>query len=354
MYLNSTAPPLAASLYDDFVLFASSGIDLSTNDIIGYLPLGVVLGGSSTLHGSLQQGDPALLTTRGEIVRWFGILMLHILSLARVYTSSENDFGYGSLPLPTYGGGEHWVCSNTLYSTSAYTSIKLDALVVIVLLCVFTIILSFLVQPFLTIVSRTRNEQRRGPWKEAVQNALIALSMHDAIQLHRIAVEKTYNILFRKTTSYMPTALEPLSVAPKYGMKHLQLLSGSHVSEDVRSTVEEELDSNSPSSVGPEVEAPHNGVESSISGEVEEEIAVLPSTSSLRVPSPASAAPGASTINEGESSEQISSPLTLEEMEEFEETAGTSTVRIETQNDHNQIDAKESSRETLYATMLET
>ena len=57
------------------------------------LSQGEKLSGSSTLLGNLnlQVGNPDNLTTRTEIVRWFGTSILNILYQAQMYTSSENN-----------------------------------------------------------------------------------------------------------------------------------------------------------------------------------------------------------------------------------------------------------------------
>ena len=49
------------------------------------------------------------MSTGAEATRWFGITMPCALYSAQVFTSVENDWGFGVSPIPSLEGNQHWV-----------------------------------------------------------------------------------------------------------------------------------------------------------------------------------------------------------------------------------------------------
>lgn len=192
-YLNSLDENTAEALSDDMNLFyPTSGIGsipMALHDLVGN-----ILRASATVEqGGIQLGTPENVTTRAEVTRWFGFSVLFRLYSAQTFTSgSDNDWGSGIIPLPTFEeGAVHWVCSSTLRSSSQYTSLNLDALIIIITISVFIIVVSYALEPVLSyLVGWQKNQNRRSRWKSAVQGALMAHHRLELLQLHYVAVEK--------------------------------------------------------------------------------------------------------------------------------------------------------------------
>jgi hypothetical protein len=199
---------LAADLETDFIIFNPTFLPLIFQAVNGLA--GNVLNGASTVIDGLQQGNPANLTTRAEVTRWFGTVILYILYSAQMYTSgTDNDWGYGVQPFPpSPNEPQHWVCSSTLRTSSKYTSINLNALIVMLSICAFVICLSYALEPLLGLISWSRKMTPSRAWKAAIREAVVAHDLHHVLQLHRIAFEKTYSVKFTNTRGLVPKVVE--------------------------------------------------------------------------------------------------------------------------------------------------
>lgn len=72
-----------------------------------------------------------------------------------------------------------------LRSSSAYTSINFKALIIIAVLCALIVLLLFSLQYFLIFILR-----RIKKFQPNLANSLIAIPLHDGIQLHRIELRR--------------------------------------------------------------------------------------------------------------------------------------------------------------------
>ena len=192
-HLDSLDENTAQALSDDMNLFyptsAIGSIPMSLHDLVGN-----ILRASATVEqGGVQLGTPENVTTRAEVTRWFGFSILFRLYSAKTFTSgSDNDWGSGIIPLPTFDeGAVHWVCYSTLRTSSQYTSLNLDALIIAITISIFIIVVSYALEPVLSyLVGWQKVEKRRSRWKSAIQGALVAHDRLELLQLHRIAAEK--------------------------------------------------------------------------------------------------------------------------------------------------------------------
>ena len=205
--MRTSKPEAARALETDWNLFAATAapnIRLALDGLSG-----IGLRASEFVDpGGFQFGDN--ITTRAEVTRWFGVSMLYRLYSAQIFTSGQdNNWGFGVSPIPSLEGGVHWVCSQTLRMSSAYTSLNFAALIGLVVLAIIIIILSFTVEPILFyLVSRT---SRAGKvFYLNLKRARLAQALRTVLQLHRIAVEKTYGYRFSHLARHE---------APIYGVK---------------------------------------------------------------------------------------------------------------------------------------
>ena len=76
-------------------------------------------------------------------------------------------------------------------------SINLIGLALIVVFCLLIISLLFSLQWLVSFFGKRMKSPR-----PEICKSLIAISLHDTIQLHRIAVEKTYHVRFRERRDY--------------------------------------------------------------------------------------------------------------------------------------------------------
>ena len=197
---------LATNLETDFIIFGPTFLPVIFQALNGLA--GNVLNGASTVTDGLQQGNPANLTTRAEVTRWFGTVILNILYSAQTYTSgTDNDWGYGVEPFPpSPNAPQHWVCSSTLRASSKYASFNLNALIVLLSVCAFVICFSYALGPVLGLISLSRTTTTPRAWKKALRDAVVAHTLHNVLHLHRIAFEKTYQdeVKFTNTLGLVP------------------------------------------------------------------------------------------------------------------------------------------------------
>jgi hypothetical protein len=173
---------------------------------------------TSTLQAGLQSGEP---TTHAEVVRWFGTSVLLALGNALFVTSDENDWGYG-VKLPAWPGFKfgHWVCESTLRTSAIYTSFGVIQLSILLAFCVLIILISYALVPVLGVIvsKKSKSKHGLGGTTSHIRNQLLRHQLHNMLQLHRIAVEKTYLVEFTGTgdTIPRPVGIHP---APIYGMR---------------------------------------------------------------------------------------------------------------------------------------
>jgi hypothetical protein len=222
-YIDRFDAHLASQLIDDFVLFETflNWTASSTFYITEYLGQNSLRAASTLTSGGVQFGTNATITTRAETTRWFGTLIFFYLYLAQIATSGvDNDWGFGIRPLPAKQGRMHWVCSNTLISSASFTSLNLNAVLLLLVSSILIIAGSYAAQPILwrfSSLNRVEKGKPAAPQKKATQEAVLALCLHGVLQLHRIAVEKTYKMRFQNTTGTVPVP-ETGKIVPTYGV----------------------------------------------------------------------------------------------------------------------------------------
>jgi hypothetical protein len=206
-------PKLARTLETDWNLFAASAETPSIRFALDGLS-GRALRAADTLQvGGVQMGDPANVTTRAEVTRWFAVAMLYRVYSARIFTSgADNDWGFGVLPIASLEGKEHWVCSTTLRTSTTYKSLNLSALICLGVLSFCIILASFTLKRILLFIVRRFS----GAGRTKLKRALLAKNLRAVLQLHRIAVEKTYGHRFSDTAGSIPVGE---AEAPIYGVK---------------------------------------------------------------------------------------------------------------------------------------
>jgi hypothetical protein len=89
--------------------------------------------------------------------------------------------------------------------------------------CVIVISISYVIDPILNVVvSRKANSKAGlGAKTSHIRNQLLRHRLHTTLQLHRIAIEKTYDIVFTGTQETIPETVNQQS-APEYGLKRIQ------------------------------------------------------------------------------------------------------------------------------------
>jgi len=98
----------------------------------------------------------------------------------------------------------------------------LDALILVICLCLFVITVSYTEIPILAVlVARPVKTPGEGNWRRSVRQGIVANSLHNLLQLHRICLEKTYKLRFRRTTEQVPLP-DGTSTVPIYGVKMVQ------------------------------------------------------------------------------------------------------------------------------------
>jgi hypothetical protein len=168
---------------------------------------------SETLQTGSQIGYPSNISARAEVTRWFALTMLYRLYSAQIFTSGvDNDWGFGVVPIQSLEGLVHWVCSSTLRMSSTYTSINFAGVIGLLILSLIIVTASFTLRPILLFLFR----RSKGTAKLRLQRAMLADRLRGVLQLHRIAVEKTYGYRFSDTASQVPVGR---SEAPIYGVK---------------------------------------------------------------------------------------------------------------------------------------
>jgi hypothetical protein len=139
--------------------------------------------------------------------------MLYRLYSAQIFTSGvDNDWGFGVVPIKSLEGPVHWVCSSTLRMSSTHTSINFAGVIGLLILSLAIITASFTFRRILLFLFR----RSKGTAKLRLQQAMLADRLRGVLQLHRIAVEKTYGYRFSDTASQVPVGR---SKAPIYGVK---------------------------------------------------------------------------------------------------------------------------------------
>ena len=202
----------AKILETDWNLFAAASTAPNIRFALDGLS-GRALLAAQTIQTGNQIGYPANISARAEVTRWFGLTMLYRLYSAQIFTSGvDNDWGFGVVPIPSQEGPVHWVCSSTLRMSSAYTAVNFAGVLGLIILSVAIIAASFLLRPTLLFIVR----RSKGAVKVTLQRAILADRLRGVLQLHRIAVEKTYGHRFSDTASQVPVGR---SEAPIYGVK---------------------------------------------------------------------------------------------------------------------------------------
>ena len=181
---------------------------------------------NSLIFPGLQLGVP---TTRMEVVRWFGTIVLDLLYAANMQTSGTgNNMGFGIEQFPD----NVWFCDNTLRSTSAYVSIKLaDLFGILLFVGVVTIVSYALPQCLYTFIGAVGDQDK---WWRWIGAPLISFTLHDVMHLYRIALKKTTGQDLNHTLSSMPVYGESGrrangGKAPYYGIEawdYYELLQG--------------------------------------------------------------------------------------------------------------------------------
>jgi hypothetical protein len=193
-------------------------------DAVGELQGAAFAARSTLVYHGIQFGEP---TTRVEVVRWFGSSVLKVLGFALFLTSGETDWGYGRLS-PSWPGSQfgHWACESTLRNSNTSTSFGVVQLAILLTGCVIVISISYVIDPILNaVVSRKANSKSGlGAKTSHIRNQLLRHRLHSTLQLHRIAIEKTYGTVFTRTLETIP---EPVDIqsAPAYGLKRRQASS---------------------------------------------------------------------------------------------------------------------------------
>jgi hypothetical protein len=222
---NNSQMSFSTNIYSDAIDLAADFDLLST---IATPPMASI----SQLQGSalraatyvdqagVQRGDPKIISGRAEQIRWFAIDMLAKLYMAQTITGTENDWGDGVDPfyLPPAENDSstpqlHWVCRNTLRIAPEYQSLNFIAFIIILALSTFIIGMSYAIQPTLSFGMRYFSKTRRN---QSILQAILSLRLHDLLQIHRIAVEKTYGVRFRGTTDDVP--VPDSTESPFYGV----------------------------------------------------------------------------------------------------------------------------------------
>ena len=128
--------------------------------------------------------------------------------------------GLGIRPftLPGYKFG-HWVCESTLRYSSSYKSIVVLPLALFLASSIIVILVSYTLDWFLLLLVswRSRFGEPLSGGRNYIQDALLSHRLHRLLQLHRIAVEKSYDIEFRGTADTVPQFPGHLE-APLYGV----------------------------------------------------------------------------------------------------------------------------------------
>ena len=159
-----------------------------------------VLNAQNSIHFSgIQYGLSENLTTRREVTRWFGVILLDILYMANTLTSgTDNNMGLG---INRYEDST-WFCDNTLRYVSTYVSIKVLDLLVILLLVGGITIVSYALPRCLYLFIRSMGQQDN--WWRRIGAPLIAFTLHDVMHLYRVALKETTGQDLKGTLSPMP------------------------------------------------------------------------------------------------------------------------------------------------------
>ena len=179
------------------------------------------------------------LTAQSEITRWFGIVMLDYLYRAEKFTSGQSNYGFGTIEPLGANGQQHYLCTQTLHTTTQYQSANLILLIILVAGCLVVIAVSYSIVPalyWLVATRKSRNtatirpDQSRHSLRERIQRALVTNDLHDLNQLYRIAVEKSWGKygLFKKTLGSFPV---PVQNAPSPGYGFVRIDTGERKEE---------------------------------------------------------------------------------------------------------------------------
>jgi len=248
---NKTSPNYAGDdASDDFALllqfwpqgtyntFEQAILDLGGNAIKAQ-------GSLMSLDGfSLQMENN--LTAQSEMTRWFGIVMLDYLYRAEKFTSGQSNYGFGTIEPLGANGQQHYLCTQTLHTTTQYQSANLILLIILVAGCLVVIAVSYSIVSALYWLVATRKpripatirpDQTKHSFREQIQRALVANDLHHLNQLYRIAVEKTWGNygLFKKTLGSLPV---PVPNAPSPGYGFVRIATGERREEYADSDAE--------------------------------------------------------------------------------------------------------------------
>ena len=190
-------------LWSDFWLLAiPSAFPLTYQAMVGLA--GNILGAAETVVGGIQQAPSMNVSTRGEVTRWFGTVVLNALNTALMVTSGvENNWGYGIGRLPPESeaaGEEHWVCTGTLRDSTTYTSVNFWWLVAVLVLCGTVIAVSWALVWAVELYGKQGTSRLAEKWREKV----LATTLYAPLQLHRIAIEMLHGTSFRNTDGDFP------------------------------------------------------------------------------------------------------------------------------------------------------
>lgn len=176
-----------------------------------------------------QFGSPQNVSTRSEVTRWFGVIMLNLLYAAQVFTSgSNNDWGFG---IREYSD-DTWLCNQTLRLTSDFIAVNLSGAILLILIETAIIIISYVLYPTLLYFLK----------KSIYQDALIAQRLRNVLHLHRIALHEIYGYQFTGTLYDMPKAEKSSSPAPIYGIRTFSVVEVELPQMPVQSNADEEGD----------------------------------------------------------------------------------------------------------------
>ena len=219
-------PVTARNLETDWNLFAAVSDTPNIRFALDGLS-GRALLASESLDMGNQMGFPENITARRELVRWFSTTMLYRLYSAQIFTSGvDNDWGFGIWPIQSLESPVHWVCFSTLRISSTYTSLDIAGLIGIIILSITIITASFTTRPILAFVIRRSSKARF----LTLKRALLANRLRRVLQLHRIAVEKTYGHRLADTAGQV---LGGGTKAPIYGLKVEELEDGDNGQDEI-------------------------------------------------------------------------------------------------------------------------
>ena len=185
------------SVSEDMLLFVLAMSPSAFQNVIQGLS-GNFLNAQKTLLDSTQYGHSQNVSTRVEVTRWFGTAVQYTLSMAGIYTSgTDNDWELGISKLPD----QYWFCDKTLRVDPRFVSVYVRDLLLIVFSPAIVELISRLVD---FLIMRSYNKNPESPTAQRVGQANIVKNLHTFLHLHRLWLEASSRLQFRRTWEEIP------------------------------------------------------------------------------------------------------------------------------------------------------